>query len=48
MERVIRHLKDDIYQLVEVRSEPHYENIIKQGSLSEIEAYLALEERGLL
>ena len=48
MKRVVQHLKDDIYQLIEVRSEPYDENVLTQGSLSEIEAYLALEERGLL
>lgn len=49
MSRVIRLLKDNTYQLLEVSEfEPFKSELIHQGSLQEIEAYLALEERGLL
>jgi len=45
MSRIVRLLKDNIYQLVAFRD---YEVILYQGTLAEIEAYIALEERGLI
>lgn len=48
MSRVVRHLKDDIYQLLEIKDEPYDQTILTQGSLTDIESYIALEERGLL
>ncbi len=48
MSRTLNLLKDDVYQLIEIRQEPYERIVICQGTLQEIEAYLALEERGLL
>lgn len=46
MSRVIRHLKDDLYQLVEVDEERGFGDTIHQGTLVEINAYLDLEKKG--
>lgn len=46
--RTVRMLKDDIYQLVEIRTEPYGDEVIFQGTLPEVDAYVSLESRGLM
>lgn len=46
MSRQIELLKDNIYQLVEYQQEPYDREVLVEGSLQDIEAWLALEERG--
>lgn len=43
-ERTIRFLQDDIYQLIDIKNE----EVLTQGTLTDINAYLDLEEKGLL
>lgn len=46
MSRRVELLKDEVYQLIEYEREPYDRTVLVQGSLQEIEAWLALEERG--
>ena len=48
MSKVVRHLKDDIYQYIEITDEPYTQIVLEQGTLKDIQAYIFLEKRELL
>ena len=45
---IIRHLKDDIYQLIEKHGRDYEDDVVEQGTYSELLAYIKLNQMGLL